>query len=137
MPELSDSDSESDDERPDQQKPGEPFNPLATEDEDLESTSGKKRKMPNVKRDFIMQKTWSKDEHETDDVHAAIRVELGAINAQAGMSKVKTLQHHDRNNMYCDWIFARHWMSTGGAVSNKVFLCPLARLAACTCQAML
>ena len=82
-----------------------------------------------------MQKTWSKDEHETDDVHAAVRVELGAINAQAGMSKLKTLQHQDRNNMYGDWIFARHWMSTGGAVSNKVFLCPLARLAACTCQA--
>ena len=37
--------------------------------------------------------------------------------------------------MYGNWIFARHWMSTGGAVSNKVFLCPLARLAAYTCQA--
>ena len=135
MPELSDSDSESDDERPDQQQPVAPVDPLATEDEDLEFTSGKKRKMPNVKREFIIQKTWSKDEHETDDVHAAIRVELGAINAQAGMSKLKTLQHQDRNNMYGDWIFARHWMSTGGAVSNKVFLCPLARLAACTCQA--
>ena len=135
MPELAGSDSESDDERPDQRKP---VDPLSTEDDlasEDQSSSGKKRKKPNVKREFILHKTWSKEEHETDDVHAAIRVELGLLNAEAGMSKLKTLQHQDRNSIYGDWIFQRHWMSAGGAVSNKVFTCPLVRLAACTCQA--
>jgi hypothetical protein len=135
MPELAGSDSESDDERPDQQKP---VDPLSTEDDlasEDQSSSGKKRKKPNVKREFILHKTWSKKEHETDDVHAAIRVELGLLNGQAGISKLKTLQHQDRNSIYGDWIFQRHWMSAGGAVSNKVFTCPLVRLAACTCQA--
>jgi len=75
------------------------------------------------------------DEHDSADVHAAIRVELGEINTQAGLSKVKTLQHQDRNNIYGDWIFARHWISGSGSISNKVFMCPSVRLAACRCQA--
>ncbi|MEI8346695.1 MAG: hypothetical protein WCG27_04455 [Pseudomonadota bacterium] len=97
----------------------------ADDDDDAESSIGKKRKAPNKKRVFVPQKTWDLDEHDSADVHAAIRVELGQINTQAGLSKVKTLQHQDRNNIYGDWIFALHWISGSRSISNKVFMCPL------------
>jgi hypothetical protein len=57
-----------------------------------------------VKRVFILQKSWSKDDHNADDVHAAIRLELSQAKAQVGMSKMKTCQHsfskHDIANMH-------------------------------------
>ena len=102
----------------------------ADDDDDADSSIGKKRKAPNKKREFVLQKTWDLDQHDAADVHAAIRVELGKINTQAGLSKVKTLQHQDRTNIYCDWIFALHWISGSGFISNKVFMCPLALVAA-------
>ena len=100
-----------------------------------DSSIGKKRKAPNKKRVFVPQKTWDLDEHDSADVHAAIRVEFSEINTQAGLSKVKTLQHQDRDNIYCDWIFAQHWISGSRSISSKVFMCPLVQLAACRCQA--
>ena len=116
MPELGDFDTEFDDDE--QRKAADPV--ASTEDDvqsnDAHSSVGKKPKAPNQKRVFILQKTWDLEEHDATDVDAAIRVELGDLNSQAGLSKVKTLQHQDMNNMYCDWIFSRHWISGSGAI---------------------
>ena len=129
MPELADTDSECDEEDEQRRAP----DPVAStendiaadDDDDAEFSICKKRKAPNKKRVFVPQKTWDLDEHDSADVYAAFCVELGEINTQAGLSKVKTLQHQDRNNIYGDWIFALHWISGSGSISNKVFMCPL------------
>ena len=49
-------------------------------DDDADSSLGKQLKAPNMKRVFVPKKTWDLDEHDSADVHAAIRVELGQIN---------------------------------------------------------
>ena len=53
---------------------------MTANDDDADSSIGKKRKAPNKKRVFVPQKTWDLDQHDAADVHAAIRVELGQIN---------------------------------------------------------
>jgi len=101
------------------------------DDEELD----KKRKRVVIPRVFSLYKSWDLSQHEAVDVHAAIRVELAEINAAAGLMNIKTVQHQDRNNIYGDWIYKTHWVTGRGSVSNKVFLCPLARLGKCQCQA--
>jgi len=93
MPELADTDSECDEEDEQRRAPDRVASTevdiSADDDDDAESSIGKKRKAPNKKRVFVPQKTWDLDEHDSADVYAAFCVELGEINTQAGLSKVK------------------------------------------------
>jgi len=109
---------------------------LSMQDDDLESVdSSKKRKKPNMTRDFVLRKSWNLELLDAADVHAAIWIELGELNATTGLGTCKPVQHLDRNNIYGDWQFRRHWVSSKGNVSNKIFSCPMVHRADCKCQA--
>ena len=48
-----------------------------------------------VPREFSLYKFWDLAQHDTADVHAALRVELAEINAAAGLMNIKTVQPQD------------------------------------------
>jgi hypothetical protein len=136
--ELEDPGTESDEEEEEEEEEDEEevgVKPVEAAPPPPPSDTSQSKKRAKIEHDFILYKSWDLGQHEAADVHTTIKVELAKINTQAGINNLKTSQHHDRNNIYGDWIYSRHWLTSGGAISNKVFRCPLARLTKCKCLA--